>query len=486
MGGWLLRVAWERASALAAAVLVAVYVLPFELTGVAVLVGWAALGVGAIGLDRRGLPQHRPLRADGAAPGARATAALEWAVWYAGAVAFIAALEHALVVELPFDELFGTTLPAIPFVDAGGLAIVVLTISALAIGVLDGRSAVRATCGLLATSIVAYGVIFELPVDAVVIVWSGLAVVCAAIAADRGRWAAWWLAASDSLLVLGASAVLLGLAPLSRLVVDADRASDVIPFLNGATIAIGALVAALLASARLLPNQRWTPIRVGAAAVAVVYLLSVGVVDLFQARLGGAVDEEELAKQAQVALSALWGVLGATAFGIGLVADRPRARQAGLVLLGLVTVKVLLVDLAALDVAYRVLSLLAPGDRPAGERLPVAAFPTVAIASLSRPQTLRSRSGAGSAVRWYSPPRCVASSPSSSSSSVCSRSPSTSGRVSSCPPSATRARDRGSSRRSSVSTSRAVSGSSTRRFRSTARRPTPPRWPRSATSSSGA
>ena len=53
------------------------------------------------------------------------------------------------------------------------------------------------------------------------------------------------------------------------------------------------------------------------AAVVGVYLLSVGVVDLFQARLGGSVGEEELAKQAQVALSVLWAVLGASAFTIG-------------------------------------------------------------------------------------------------------------------------------------------------------------------------
>ena len=73
-----------------------------------------------------------------------------------------------------------------------------------------------------------------------------------------------------------------------------------------------------------------------------------------------------------------------------------------------------------------------------------------------------------------SPPRCVDSFPSSSSSSASSRSSSTSGRGSSCPtlgdPNGRPAR---SSRRSSASTSRAASGSSTRPCRSTASRPTP-------------
>ncbi len=357
VGGWFLAVRRERAPALAVAVLLAVYVLPFEVSAIVVLVGWALLGVGAIGVDRRVLPGRRPWPRNDAPAGAW----LEWSLWCAGAVAFAGALVHAVLVELPLTDLYPAELPTVPFLDAGGLTIVVLATSALAIAAIDRRPVIRVLGGLIAGAVVAYGVIFELPLDSVVVVWSGLAVVYASVAADGRDEAPWWLAASDAFIVLGASAVLIGLAPLDRLVVDADRTRAVVPFVNGGTIALGSVVAALAISARLLPSQRWTPIRVGAAAIASLYLLSVGVVDIFQARVGGAVGDEELTKQGQVALSALWAVLGAAAFAVGLGADRPRARQAGLALLGVVTVKVFLVDLASLDVAYRVLSLVALG-----------------------------------------------------------------------------------------------------------------------------
>lgn len=362
LSAWILRVRWERAGVITVAVLLTVYVIPFELIGVAVLVAWAALAVGTVGLDVRWLNVGRP-------PWSVVTARtetvlpelLESSVWFAGAVAFAAAVAHALVVELPVKDVLPTTLPAIPFVDAGGVAILALVAALGAIGVIDTRPGVRAGCALLAGGIVAYGVIFEVPLAAVPVIWSGLAVVYAQLAAERPDDEVWWRYASDTLIGLGFVLVLVFVARPDRLVVDADRASPAIPFVNGATVALGSLAAALLAIVWIEPRQRRNPIRQGIAAITLVYLLSIGVVDLFQARLSGATAEEELAKQAQVALSVLWGILGAGAFAFGLMTDRPRARQAGLVMLAVVTVKVVLVDLAALDVAYRVLSLLALG-----------------------------------------------------------------------------------------------------------------------------
>jgi uncharacterized membrane protein len=125
------------------------------------------------------------------------------------------------------------------------------------------------------------------------------------------------------------------------------------------------------------------------AAGFAVYGLSVGVVDVFQSRVG-TVELEELEKQAQVALSVLWAVLGAGAFAIGLRSRRLGLRQGGLLLLALATAKVFLVDLNALDVAYRVLSFIALGllllgsaylfgrmrpPPPGGEAEPVGAMP---------------------------------------------------------------------------------------------------------------
>ncbi|MDP9483854.1 MAG: DUF2339 domain-containing protein [Chloroflexota bacterium] len=369
---WILRVAWERAAVISVAVLLVAYALPFELVGVAVLVGWAILAVGAIAIDRRlvsradrppsGAASEAPAAPpSGAASEAPAAAWLERSVWFAGAIAYLAALGHALAEELPLEDLFRTELPAVPFVDPGGLAIVILMAGALAVAYIDRRRAVGVGCGLLATGIAAYGVTFELSLDAVVVAWSALAILVAFVARARREEEAWWLAAADGLAALGAAAILVGVAPIDRLVVDADRTGAILPLVNGSTAAIASVVVALAASARFQARRRLTPPRVALAAIGAVYLLSIGVVDVFQARLGGSIGEEELAKQAQVALSVLWAVLGAAAVTVGLVRDLPRARQAGLVLLALVTVKVFLVDLAALDVAYRVLSLLALG-----------------------------------------------------------------------------------------------------------------------------
>jgi uncharacterized membrane protein len=149
-------------------------------------------------------------------------------------------------------------------------------------------------------------------------------------------------------------------APPDRLVVDAS--TDVLgwPILTDATVALGALAVALGFGAALNRQEPWARPVLIVAAVAGVYLLSVGVVDLFQRQVGTR-SLDDLQKEAQVGLSVLWSILGGVGFAGGLLTHRPPVRLFGLALLGLATVKVFLVDLAALDVAYRVLSLVALG-----------------------------------------------------------------------------------------------------------------------------
>ena len=89
--------------------------------------------------------------------------------------------------------------------------------------------------------------------------------------------------------------------------------------------------------------------------------MSIGVVAGFQRMVGGSVPVDELAAQAQVALSVTWTTIGVLALGAGLVARRPQLRQGGLGLLALATAKVFVVDLASLDVAYRALVLAGLG-----------------------------------------------------------------------------------------------------------------------------
>ncbi len=90
-------------------------------------------------------------------------------------------------------------------------------------------------------------------------------------------------------------------------------------------------------------------------------LLSVGVVDVFAIEAYGVgygdAHVDDLTKEAQVALSVLSTFVGVVVLSIGLVVGRANLRLAGLVVLGLATARVFLVDLASLDVAYRVITL---------------------------------------------------------------------------------------------------------------------------------
>jgi len=113
-------------------------------------------------------------------------------------------------------------------------------------------------------------------------------------------------------------------------------------------------------------GTRWATAVASAAGVAVLYLLSIAVVDVFASEaygLGyrGTARIDELAKEAQVALSVLWTVSGVVTLGVGLVLRRANLRFAGLVMLTLATAKVFVIDLASLDIAYRVITLMVLG-----------------------------------------------------------------------------------------------------------------------------
>jgi uncharacterized membrane protein len=214
--------------------------------------------------------------------------------------------------------------------------------------------------GVAAALVVAWLLPFEVRPGYAVAGWSALAL--AGLGTLRLVPAARLLlgATSIALATFGAAVALVIVAPLDRLVVDATTTVPAWAILTDATVALGALAVAAGVGALLHRGERLSLPALIAAGAAIVYLLSVGVVDHFQVQVA-ARPLEELQKEAQVGLSALWSVLGAAGFATGLVARRPPVRLFGLGLLGLATVKVFLVDLAALDVAYRVLSLVALG-----------------------------------------------------------------------------------------------------------------------------
>jgi uncharacterized membrane protein len=127
--------------------------------------------------------------------------------------------------------------------------------------------------------------------------------------------------------------------------------------------AFAALAAAAGLLGRSLPRGRaaaWCGVAAGALAV---YGLSVAIVDAFQVRAAGAPREavDALAKQAQVALSVAWALVGVALLAAGLTRFGTGARLGGLALLALATVKVFVLDMAALDATYRVLSFIGLG-----------------------------------------------------------------------------------------------------------------------------
>jgi uncharacterized membrane protein len=183
---------------------------------------------------------------------------------------------------------------------------------------------------------------------------------------------------TDEAIVHGGGAALLAtvalletlafVAPPTRLTVD-GRTSDLpLPFVNGATVACGALIA--LAGLGIWthrghplrrPVSHWLSLL---AAAVVIYALSVSIVDVFQHLVDQPSRDSSVRtyqRHAQVALSMLWSVVGGLAFVGGIVLRSAVLRLAGLALLGLATTKVFLYDLGSLDAAYRVVSFIGLG-----------------------------------------------------------------------------------------------------------------------------
>jgi hypothetical protein len=338
--------------------LLVVYALPFETSGLLLVGAWAAIFVAAVAIDQRLLaPRLQPGNDE---PFTVRSVALKTAL-SAGCVAGAAAVLHVMYQELPLDELGTRALPSTPFWDRGTAAALMLIAASLIAGWLARRARLQHAAIGSAFAIAAYLMPFELRTAGFVVAWSALALISLAVARfDRGA-VDFYGAVSGLLVGLAALVTLYDVAPPSRLMVSGSRTIDHPLFWSAATASIGSIVIVLVAGAitfrrRQIETAAWL-----VAGVGFVYLLSIGLVDHFQGRVGGAMSLEELQKQAQVALSILWASLGGIAVLAGLWRQVTVVRGAGLALLGLVTAKVFLYDLSSLDAAYRVLSFIGLG-----------------------------------------------------------------------------------------------------------------------------
>lgn len=202
-------------------------------------------------------------------------------------------------------------------------------------------------------SAIAAGLALDGP--ALVVGWSVEAAVLAWVAsATRERRA---LIGTVAFLALAGGHILTIEAPPDSLYRGVDD-------LANAAVGLIVFAAAALVSARLVPDDvrgvvrpdvGLRPILEAAAAVAVVYLGSVAIVDLTRAA------GDDPGQTPQVLLSAYWAALGFAALLYGLLRDRRPLRLAGFALLALAIGKVFVVDLAALESIYRVLSFIALG-----------------------------------------------------------------------------------------------------------------------------
>lgn len=360
--GWFVPIRALRLGTVAIGLGLLAYSVTFEIDRPHVMLAWGGLTVLAIAVVRRvaridllpvpgaslltTIGERAPF---GAAAFASALLVVQ-GLWYAGVEPFV----RHVIGQLVVSDI------ATPFLDVRSYALAIIVATALGAGVAWRGTTARLVGCVAAAAVAAWLLPFEVRPGYAISGWAALAL--------AGAWAIRLVPAGRVLIgapalaltALASVVALVVVARPDRLMVDAATVIQGLPLLTDATVALGALAAGLGVASYLHrsdPLSRWGFL---AAGVVGVYLLSVGLVDQFQVQVGSR-PLEELEKEAQVGLSVLWSALGLLGFAAGLRLHRPPIRLSGLALLGLASVKVFLVDLASLDVAYRVLSLVALG-----------------------------------------------------------------------------------------------------------------------------
>jgi uncharacterized membrane protein len=367
--GWLSRSHDARCGLTTAGLLAVAYSLPFELTGIALVAGWAALVPVSVAaealLDRLpGVPASRAkLRGE---PVIRMNEA-HWpdAPLVATGAAVLLSICRLLTYDLPLEStqsLGAIVPPPAPFVDVMTTSVVIGIAAFLAAAVITARPDLRTGMVLLSVTLAAYLMLFELAAPFQVLAWSALAIGLGAWSFIDKYGRRGHVGVATTLVVAGIAVILWRVVPVDRLAVQATVSSTGTWFALHSIIAISATAATLTLGALFLPLGRGVRAGLGfVAATGMVYLVSALLVDFFQGRVGGATPLEELQKQAQVSVSILWGAIGMAVFLIGVLGWRQIVREAGLALLALATAKVFLFDLSYLDVSYRVISLMGLG-----------------------------------------------------------------------------------------------------------------------------
>ncbi|HEY6237023.1 MAG TPA: DUF2339 domain-containing protein, partial [Candidatus Elarobacter sp.] len=179
---------------------------------------------------------------------------------------------------------------------------------------------------------------------------AALLVVIGARSGDR------WISIAGAVLF-----VCTGFAILLQAAGDPPHRTLFNPLSLGFAVYLGALgfaISRYAASGSITRAQRgWRTAAIVAWNVVALAALSRECVDL----LGGPKGLDSLANEAQFGLSAIWTVYATVLFALGMSRHQALLRWLGLTLFGWTIFKVFVVDLAALNVMYRILSFLVLG-----------------------------------------------------------------------------------------------------------------------------
>ncbi|MDQ3779821.1 MAG: DUF2339 domain-containing protein [Chloroflexota bacterium] len=359
VSGAFVKLPWVRIALTLAGFALIVGSVPHELSGLPLLAAWSSLTVLAFAIERWG-PVSDAMRQVSQRP--PRLPFITHGLHIPVVIATTLAAGHLLAYDLPLSDLaIVSTRPGTPFIDRGTLAAAIVVAAALAVAWVAARRFVRDVAIAATFAVIGYLAPFELGAVATVVAWAALAL--GALRLDNrgpGGWSP-YSGVAAGLLAAGVLITFAVVAPFDRLFVDRRSTVDHLLFWSGATVALVSLVVAFGAGSWMRYGSRGSVWLGAAAGALVVYLLSIGVVDEFQRRVDGVAATVTLAKQAQVALSVLWAVIGGVTIAAGLIRLGAPVRLFGLALLGLATVKVFLYDLASLDATYRVLSFIGLG-----------------------------------------------------------------------------------------------------------------------------
>jgi uncharacterized membrane protein len=352
----MLRTNVERSYVAAVLLTLVAWALPHEFSGVTVIWTWGLVAVVASAACWRWVHVRAT---DTFAPVPQAVPIAPIALMLVVGFAAVLGYGTALVNHLPPADLLrgATPMPDLPFMDGATGAVLGLVFSGLVAGAIGDHGYWRAGSVILAAWTVAYLLPFEVPPAWVIVGWSLLA--AGLLAASE------WVVrqpivggAGDTLGAIAIGLWLVAVMPLTSLVAGADVQ---LPVFNAGTAA-GLSVVGLLTFRFWLSGGPRERLGFGAmAGIGAVYLVSVAVVDGVEWLAASSVTDTDLWYIGQVALSVCWATLGLGTLLAGLALRSLPVRVFGLALLGMATAKVFLVDMASLDIAFRVLSFLGLG-----------------------------------------------------------------------------------------------------------------------------